>query len=99
MRRKLKRLAVYAALVCSVLGLCAYLARDPVRDLLGHMASAWLSRRLGGTLEVGALRGSLVSSLVLHDVVLRDRGGTEVAHLDEVRLGYDLTTLFTRRFV
>ena len=55
--------------------------------------------RLNGTVEIGALRGSLLSSLVLRDVVLRDRQGIEVAHLDEVRLGYDLTTLLTKRLV
>ena len=86
MWRKLRRIAVYGALVCGLLGLCAYVARDPVRDVLGRTASAWLSRRLNGTLEIGALRGSLFSSLVLRDVVLRDRAGLEVAHLDEVRL-------------
>jgi autotransporter translocation and assembly factor TamB len=99
MWRKLKRLAVCVALVCGLLGLCAYLARDPVRDVLGRLASAWLSRRLNGTLEIGTLRGSLLSSLVLRDVILRDRAGLEVAHLDEVRCGYDLTTLLTRRLV
>ena len=76
MWRKLRRMAVYVALVCGLLGLCAYVARDPVRDVLGRTASAWLSRRLNGTLEIGALRGSLLSSLVLRDVVLRDRAGT-----------------------
>src|SRR5437899_1261743 len=99
MRRKLKRMAVCVAIVCGLVGLWAYVARDPVRDVLGRAASAWLSRRLNGTLEIGALRGSLWSSLVLRDVVLRDRAGLEVAHLDEVRLGYDLTTLFTKRLV
>src|SRR6267378_8014500 len=99
MWRKLKRMAVFAALVCGLLGLCAYAARDPARDVLGRIASAWLSRRLNGTLEIGALRGSLFSALVLRDLVLRDRAGLEVAHLDEVRLEYDLTTLLTQRLV
>ena len=49
MRRKLKYIVVYVALVCGSLGLCAYVARDPLRDLLGHTVSAWLSRRLNGT--------------------------------------------------
>src|SRR5215510_11024056 len=99
MWRKLKRLAVSVVLVCGLLGLCAYGARDAVRDVLGRTASAWLSHRLNGTLEIGALRGSLFSSLVLRDVVLRDRAGMEVVHLDEVRLGYDLATLLTQRLV
>jgi uncharacterized protein involved in outer membrane biogenesis len=92
-------MVVYVALVGGLLGLCAYVARDPLRDLLGHTASAWLSRQLNGTVEIGALRGSLWASLVMRNVVLRDRQGTEVVHLDEVRLGYDLTTLLTRRLV
>src|SRR2546425_8793559 len=99
MRCKLGRMASYVGLALALLGLCTYVARNPVRDLLGHTASAWLSRRLNGTLEIGALRGSLFSSLVLRDVVLRDRQGAEVARLDEVQLGYDLTTLFTKRLV
>ena len=69
------RMVVYVVLVGGLLGLCAYVARDPVRDLLGRTASAWLSRQLNGTVEIGALRGSLLSSLVLRDVVLRDRPG------------------------
>lgn len=97
MRRKLRRIALYMALVCGLLGLCAYVARDPVRDMLGRMASAWLSHSLNGTLEIGALRGSLCASLVLRDVVLRDPAGMEVVHLDEVRFRYDLTTLLTKR--
>jgi autotransporter translocation and assembly factor TamB len=36
---------------------------------------------------------------VLHNVVLRDCQGAEVAHLDEVRLEYDLTTLLSKRLV
>ena len=99
MRHKLRRVIVYAALACGLLGLCTYLARDQVRDVLGRTVSIWLSRRLNGTLEIGALRGSLLSSLVLRDVVLRDREGLEVVHLDEVRFGYDLTALFTKRLV
>jgi autotransporter translocation and assembly factor TamB len=99
MWRKLRYLVVSVALVCGLLGLCAYVARDALRDLLGRTASAWLSRQLNGTVEIGALRGSLLASLVLHDVVWRDRQGAEVVHLDEVRLGYDLTALLTKRLI
>src|SRR5215470_60348 len=99
MWRKLQRIAVYVALVCGLLGLGAYIARDPVRDVLGRTVSAWLSHRLNGTLEIGALRGSLWSSLVLHDVVLRDHTGMEVVHLDEARFGYDLTMLLSKRLL
>src|SRR5262249_47976879 len=54
---------------------------------------------LNGTLKVGTLRGSLFSSLVLRNIVLHDRQGAEIAHLDEVRLEYDLKKLLTKRLV
>ena len=96
---KLGRMAVYVGLALGLLGLCTYVARNPVRDLLGRTASAWMSRWLNGTLEIGALRGSLFSSLVLRDVILRDRQGAEVARLDEVQLRYNLMALLTQRLV
>src|SRR5262245_66406447 len=97
MWRKLRRIAVYVATVCGLLGLGAYIARDPVRDMLGRIASAWLSHSLNGTLEIGALRGSLLSSLVLRDVVLRDHAGIEVVHLDAVRFWAELTMVVSKR--
>ena len=96
---QLGRVTGYVGLALTLLGLCAYLARDPIRDLLGRTVSVWVSRQLNGTLEVGALRGSLVSSLVLRNVVLRDHQGAEVVRLDEVRLRYDLWALRTKRLV
>src|SRR5262245_24952413 len=99
MGRKLGRIAVYVVLACSLLVLCVYLARNPVRDLLGRIVSGVVSRGLNGTLEVGTLRGSLFSSLVLRNVVLRDRQDGEIARLDEVRLAYDLKKLLTKRLV
>src|SRR5262245_12481212 len=99
MGRKLIRMTGYVSLALALLGLCTYVARNPVRDLLGRTASAWMSRWLNGTVEIGALRGSLFSSLILRDVILRDWQGAEVAHLDEVQLRYDLTALLTKRLV
>ena len=99
MGRKLGCIAIYVALAFGLLGLGVYIARNPVRDLLGRTVSGWVSRGLNGTLQVGTLRGSLFSSLVLRAVVLRDRQGVEVVHLDEVRLMYDLTKLLTKRLV
>jgi hypothetical protein len=82
MGRKLGRIAAYVALAFGLLGLCVYLARNPVRDLLGRTASGWVSRGLNGTLEVGALRVLYSSSLSQR--VLRDR--QRKWHTDEVRL-------------
>lgn len=96
---KLGRMAGYVGLVLVLLGLCTYVAQRPVRALLGRTVSTWMSRGLNGTLEIGTLRGSLFSAVVLRDVVLRDQQGVEVVRLDEVRLRYDLTALFTPRLV
>jgi autotransporter translocation and assembly factor TamB len=80
-----------------LLGLGAYLARNPLRDRLARIASTWVSDNIQGTVEIGALRGSLFSSLVLRDVVLRNRAGAEVARWDELQLAYDLTALLSKR--
>ena len=84
MGRKLGRIAAYVALAFGLLGLCVYLARNPVRDLLGRTVSSLVSRGLNGTLKVGTLRGSLLSSLVLHDVVLR----AQLAGIKAVRASF-----------
>jgi uncharacterized protein involved in outer membrane biogenesis len=60
-------------------------------------ASRFASRWLAGSLEVGALRGSLLSSPVLHDVRLRDAQGEVVAQIEEIRLHYDLKSLLHKR--
>jgi autotransporter translocation and assembly factor TamB len=93
MLRKLWKLAGYAGLLLVVLALLAYLARDPLRDALVRHISTRVSKLLNGSLDIGHLRGSLVTSLVLQDVVLRDYQQNIVAQLDEVRLVYDLLTL------
>jgi autotransporter translocation and assembly factor TamB len=90
--RKLFKIAGYAGLALVLLALLAYLARDPLRDAIVQTVSAQVSKTLHGSLEIGKLRGSLLTSLVLQDIVLRDQHGV-VAQLAEVRLWYDLLTL------
>jgi autotransporter translocation and assembly factor TamB len=69
---------------------------NPLRDYVLKTAAQYLSRSLNGRLEVGALRGSLRAP-VLHDIVLRDAQGAVVARVDELRLAYDLTSVFRWR--
>lgn len=99
MRRTLRRLAGFLMLALGCLGLFLYLARDPVRDALGHAAAAWVARSLHGTVTVGTLRGSLVSSLVVRDLLVRDRQGVPVVQIAEARLRYDLLALLAKRLV
>jgi uncharacterized protein involved in outer membrane biogenesis len=66
---------------------------NPLRDYLVRAAARYLSRAINGTIEVGALRGSLFSALALQQVVVRDAEGAVVARIEEVRLSYELTSL------
>jgi hypothetical protein len=58
-----------------------------------NAATRYLSRAIDGTIEVGALHGSLFSAPVLQQVVVRDAEGAIVARIEEIRLSYELTSL------
>jgi translocation and assembly module TamB len=94
--RTLSKIAGYGGLALIVLALLAYLARNPLRDALVRIVSSRLSQSLNGSLEIGKLRGSLLTSLVLQDIVLRDRQGV-IGQLDELRLAYNPLTLLKGR--
>ena len=49
------------------------------------------------TLEVGGLRGSLLGSPVLQNITLRDKHGTVIGRIAELRLVYDLKALLRKR--
>lgn len=87
MRRKLKRWFAFLVLMTglSIVGL--YLARDPLRNALARFVSSQASGFLHGTLHIGALRGTLLTSLILRDVVLQD-AREEVLRIEEIRLTY-----------
>ncbi len=71
----------------------------PVRAYLLRTGTAVVSQSLNGSLEVGALQGSLLSAPVLRHIVLRDAAGSVVGQLDEVRLRYHLAGLMRRRLL
>src|SRR5499426_2425587 len=102
MRRKLK-IAAYLALMLlgSLILLLYYTVVNPLymplRDALVRTVTRKLSQSLHGSVEIGALRGSLFSAPVLHNVVLRDAQGTVVGQIEAIRLAYDLTALLKRR--
>ena len=102
MRRRLAKTAMYLALGLLGLGLLLYGTvvhplYEPLRDPLVRLVTSMVSRSLHGSLEVGALRGSLFSAPVLHDVVLRDAQGAVLGQIETIRLAYDLTALWRRR--
>jgi autotransporter translocation and assembly factor TamB len=53
----------------------------------------YVSGRLQGSVEIGAVQGSFLSAPVLRDVVLKDAQGAVIGHIEEIRLAYDLLDL------
>ena len=70
---------------------------DPLRDLFARSITKFVTRSFRGTLEVGALRGSLLGAPVLQQITLRDEQGTVVGQIAELRLVYDLKALLKKR--
>jgi autotransporter translocation and assembly factor TamB len=108
MRRRVFRIAgitggvVLALLLVLLLALGMYQGAadpvlDPVRDVMGQTATRFVSKGWAGALEVGALRGPLLSAPVLYNITLRDAQGAVVAQIAELRLHYALKTLLKRR--
>lgn len=71
----------------------------PVRAWLVQAATQSLSKGINGTLEVGALQGSLLRTPSLADVVVRDPTGAVVVRIDAVRLHYGPLSLLRGRLV
>src|SRR5262249_50546416 len=102
MRRKLKIAAYLTLMLLGGLLLLTYYTvvnplYVPLRDALVRTVTRSLSQSLHGSVEIGALRGSLFSAPVLHNVVLRDAQGTVVGQIEAIRLTYDLTALLRWR--
>src|SRR5262249_23776643 len=102
MRRKLKIAAYLTLMLLGGLLLLMYYTvvnplYMPLRDALVRTVTRKLSQSLHGSVEIGALRGSLFSAPVLHNVVLRNAQGTVVGQIEAIRLAYALTALLKRR--
>ena len=82
-------LLVYGILAGHILG--------STRDAAVQAVLRSVSNSLQGSLEVGGLRGSLLSALVIQDIVLKDAQGTVIGQIDALRLSYDLLSLMRLR--
>src|SRR2546423_2808030 len=76
-------------LACFLGALNALVATHAGRTLLARLASSAVRRVVAGSIEVGEVRGSLLSGLVLTDVRLLDPDSTLVAWLPRAELGYN----------
>ena len=82
-------LLVYGILAGHILG--------STRDAAVQAVLRSVSNSLQGSLEVGGLRGSLLSALVIQDIVLKDAQGTVIGQIDALRLSYNLFSLLRLR--
>jgi translocation and assembly module TamB len=76
-------------LACFLGALNALVGTRAGRTMLGRVAGAAVERAIAGTIEVGEVRGSLFTGVVLTDVRLIDPDSTLVAFLPRAELGYN----------
>src|SRR6266487_3233732 len=76
-------------LACFLGALNALVGTHAGRSLLARVASAAVANAIGGSIEVGEVRGSLLTGVVLTDVRLLDPDSTLVAWLPHAELGYN----------
>src|SRR2546430_3689982 len=76
-------------LACFLGALDALVGTHAGRTLLARVGSAAIQSAVSGTIEVGEVRGSLLTGVVLTDVRLFDPDSTLVAWLPRAELGYN----------
>src|SRR2546421_10931027 len=76
-------------LACFLGALDALVGTHAGRTLLARVGSATIQRAGSGTIEVGEVRGSLLTGVVLTDVRMFDPDSTLVAWLPRAELGYN----------
>jgi translocation and assembly module TamB len=76
-------------LACFLGALNALVGTHAGRTLLAHVASTMVEGAVHGSIEVGEVRGSLLTGVVLTDVRLLDPDSTLVAWLPHAELGYN----------
>jgi len=87
-------------LLATVAGtLLALMYSPPGRVLLTRTAGDWLTGRIAGHLEIGAMGGNLVNHLVLEGVMLRDSTGALFASAARIEVRYALPELLAGRII
>src|SRR5881296_4614391 len=76
-------------LACFLGALNALVGTQAGRTLLARIASAAVQNAVSGTIQVGEVRGSLLTGVVLSDVRMWDPDSTLVAWLPRAELGYN----------
>ncbi|MEO8030660.1 MAG: translocation/assembly module TamB domain-containing protein [Gemmatimonadota bacterium] len=71
----------------------------PGRGVLARVIGDRLSRNLRGQFQIGGVSGSILRSLTLRNVVVRDTSGALLAQFPRLRVTYNLPTLLARSLV
>ena len=95
MVRKLLMIGGAVAVVFGLLvyGILAGLILGSARDAAVQTILRSVSNILPGSLEVGGVQGSLLSALVVQDIIIKDAQDTVIGRIDTVRLSYSLFSL------
>ena len=86
-------------LACFLGGLNGLVGTRAGRSLLARIASNAVERAVSGTIEVGDVRGSLISGVILTNVRLFDPDSSLVASLPRVELSYNPVDFVAGRIV
>ena len=86
-------------LACFLGALNALVGTQAGRTLLARIASAAVQSAVSGTIQVGEVRGSLLTGVVLSDVRMWDPDSTLVAWLPHAELGYNPIDFVAGRIV
>src|SRR3989442_13658525 len=86
-------------LACFLGALNALVGTEAGRTLLARIASAAVQNAVSGPIQVGEVRGSLLTGVVLSDVRMWDPDSTLVAWLPHAELGYNLIDFAAGRIV
>ncbi|MGH7606207.1 MAG: hypothetical protein ACREME_02620, partial [Gemmatimonadales bacterium] len=86
-------------LACFLGALNALVGTRAGRSLLARVSSAAIEHALAGSIEVGDVRGSLLTGVVLTDVRLFDADSTLVALLPRAEIAYNPIDFAAGRFV
>src|SRR3989442_2214305 len=84
---------------CTLVGVSALVATDAGRALLAAAARGAFPRVVAGRVEVGDIGGSLLTGVVLNDVVIYDPDSTLVARLPHAELDYNPLDFVAGRIV
>jgi autotransporter translocation and assembly factor TamB len=80
-----------------VYGILAGLILTSARDAAVQAALRYVSNSLQGSLEVGGVRGSLLSAPEVQNIVLKDAQDVEIGRIAAFRLSYNLLSLLRLR--